>query len=500
MKRRKFIKTVATSAPLPFWLQGCGFCFGTPDFPIYARSDHETGHLVMRSQNWPSVVKDKIKIAIVGGGIAGLSAANSLKSKSWQLFELSNRLGGTSSAGALNGIRFSQGAHYDLDYPEHYGEEALKLLESLGTIKYQPWNKMWSFVDRQYIIPPERRQQCFANGKTRREIITPGPGRDKFLNLITRFTDKMPLPTRLIAPGLRYLNDLTFEDYLLEHMELTPGLKRQISYHMKDDYGAGISQVSALAGIHYFACRPYYREAINLFSPPQGNEYFIEKLSRRLPSEKILTKHLVKKIDEISEGFRLEVLDMRNKQAIIQKAEQVIYAGQKHALKYICPDQYDLFDIEQSPWMTVNLISRQKKGEYGFWQNEYLSENEAFLGFIDSGAQDQKNLKGKNVRTGYYCLKPEDRHYLATVTENKNRIIKETQGYIEEVLGKKIDPEAGFIHVMGHAMPIPKPGFLFFDANQHPKAKMKFAGVDNGRLPLLFEAVDSGIRAGRISS
>jgi hypothetical protein len=46
---------------------------------------------------------------------------------------------------------------------------------------------------------------------------------------------------------------------------------------------------------------------------------------------------------------------------------------------------------------------------------------------------------------------------------------------------------------MGHAMPIPQPGYLFNDANKsRGNSNLAYAGVDNGRLPLLFEAIDSG--------
>jgi hypothetical protein len=51
---------------------------------------------------------------------------------------------------------------------------------------------------------------------------------------------------------------------------------------------------------------------------------------------------------------------------------------------------------------------------------------------------------------------------------------------------------------MGHAMPIPQPGYLFKDANTNrSNPNLVYAGVDNGRLPLLFEAMDSGIMAAK---
>ena len=61
-------------------------------------------------------------------------------------------------------------------------------------------------------------------------------------------------------------------------------------------------------------------------------------------------------------------------------------------------------------------------------------------------------------------------------------------------LGERPEITACYINVMGHAMAIPGPGFLFNDAN-HQNTELAYAGVDNGRLPLLFEALDSGLMA-----
>ena len=49
---------------------------------------------------------------------------------------------------------------------------------------------------------------------------------------------------------------------------------------------------------------------------------------------------------------------------------------------------------------------------------------------------------------------------------------------------------------MGHAMPIPQPNYLFDDKNDKRKHQgLVYAGVDNSRLPLLLEAIDSGLEA-----
>jgi protoporphyrinogen oxidase len=501
MDRRQFLISSLAGSTIPFWLHSCNFTNNAPSFPVIIHNDFNTGHKILDSHNWKKKTISPVDVVIVGGGVAGLSAAITLDpSYTFALYELSDHFGGSSSALSHQGIWFSQGAHYDLDYPGNYGEEVLRLLESLGIIQYQSWNKMWSFVDDQHLIPDFRRQKCFDHGRLRDDVIPEGKIKKEFVELMMSYSGQMIMPTRLIDKKLHHLNHITFIKFLEDKLSDVRAIKPFLDYHMKDDWGAGSDIVSALAGIHYFACRPYYQEPVNVFSPTEGNAYFIKKLAQRLGQESLNANSLVSHIEKTNDGYLIHILKTESSEILTQKADQVIFAGQKHTLKYIASGQESIFGHEQAPWMIVNFICDQKPGEYGYWQNEYLGVNESFMGFIDSSVQEQSELNGKRVFTGYYCLKPSDRNYLADIDQHKYRVINETKGYIEEMLGQKIYPEATFIKVMGHAMPIPEPGYLLKDANVHPDASMIYAGVDNGRLPLLFEAIDSGIKAGGLIS
>lgn len=448
---------------------------------------------MFESQQWPRKRAESIPLIIAGGGVAGLSAAWKYRSVDFRLFELSDRFGGTAASQSFQGIDICQGAHYDLDYPDYYGEEVLQLLEQIGAIEYHPWKKSWSFVDRQHLIPATRRQQCFQHGKIRSDVIPEGQQKARFLEIISPFLGEMRLPTRLIDNELAYLDQQTFVDFLSEKMEVNSTFKRYLDYHMMDDYGGTADQVSALAGIHYFMCRPYYREPVSLFSPPMGNDYFVRKIMAQLDTGKLRKRHLVSKIEKNGGGFTTEVLDIDEKVVRIYQSEQVVYAGQKHALKYVFPEEYNLFAANNyAPWMVINFITDQESGQYGFWQNEYLGEDPSFLGFIDSSVQDRASLDNNRVLTAYYCLRPEDRKVLKSIPENKDRIVSETLDKIQMFLGAKLSVKHAFIKVMGHAMPIPSPGYLFADRSQ--RTSLSYAGVDTGRLPLLYDALDSGLQ------
>ncbi|MGB3467607.1 MAG: FAD-dependent oxidoreductase, partial [Cyclobacteriaceae bacterium] len=468
------------------------------DFPVSVHSDRATGHLVFESSNFPSGISQSVETLIVGGGIAGLSAATSLPHNDVMLCELSDRLGGTSASLQYNGLSLAQGAHYDLEYPANYGESVLNLLEKLDIINFEQWKNSWRFTDKQYIIPHESKNQCFDHGAIRSDVLREGKLRNDFLSLMQRYAGKMPMPTRLINKSLQDLDQVTFVDFLRNHLALTPDFIRGLDYHMLDDWGGTASQVSAIAGIHYFQCRPYYKEINQLFSPPQGNDYFVTKLAERLPEGQKLTGKLVKRILKKDKYWEASVIDVRKREVTTVRAANVIYAGQKHALKYVMPEYAQHFAENQyAPWMVLNFVLSKPFETYGFWQNEMLVDDITFLGFINSASQYSK-LQPKQVLTAYYCLPSSSRKYLANVEKQKEQIVRKTLDYLSSYFGENIDNrvEAAFINAMGHAMPIPVPGHLFGNKNIYTaKDGLAFAGVDHHRLPLLFEAIDSGIEA-----
>ncbi len=500
MERRKFLK-ISSLASLPLILKSCDWSTPERDFPVTVYTDIHTGHLIFKSSTFPKADSITTETLIVGGGVAGLSAANALKGQDFLLCELSDDLGGTSSSMTTDGVTFAQGAHYDLGYPANYGKDGLELLKSLDIISYHPWKNTWSFKDEQYIIPNPRKNQCFQEGKMRPDVLEEGELKEQFQKLLRPYYNRMPMPTTLVAEDLRILNDITFFDLLDQNLELTPAFKRGLDYHMLDDWGGTTEQVSALAGIHYFTCRPYETQVVDLFSPPDGNGYFIKKLANNLPADRLLTRHLVKSIKAEGEGFVTEVVDIQAQSVREIKSSNVIYAGQKHALKYIMPDQYPFFEANTyAPWLVLNLILDNQLDKKGFWQNEMLMDDETFMGFVDSDMQETSEREHR-VLTAYYCLPPESRNDLKNVEANKQVITEKTVGYLNQYFDEDISGLIKEVHVkvMGHAMPIPKPGYLFADKNQNRLyANMTFAGVDNARLPLFFEAMDSGIQAAKL--
>ena len=497
MNRRGFIQ-ISSVALLPV-LMGI-FPRRTQDkkeYTIKVHSNRVFGHTVRETMNIKPHKILKTDYIIVGGGIAGLSAATVLKNEDFMLFEASDRLGGTSACDSWKSSDFAMGAHYELAYPETYGKQVIDLLTKMDIIFFNPVTKLYEFRDEQYVIKPKDETQCFINQKCMMMYWTVHQGLDIFYDILEEFSGNMPLPTHLISKKYHYLNDINFKNFLQSKMTLSVELEHRINYQMLDDWGAKSDQVSALAGIHYYTCRPYNQQDVQLFSPPIGNAYFGEKLIGEASRYDALhTNSIVRKINLTDNGVEAEVLSNENK-VILIKAKGLIYAGQKHALKYILETEKPLFSNDYAPWVVINFVCKKNSGNTK-WQNDVLTDDLNFLGYVNSSQQHQRSTD-HDVLTAYYCFSSEDRQVLVDIETQPEEFVEACITVIEQetnsTFGKDI--EHVNINVMGHAMPIPKPGYLSFEQTTQYNDRLYFAGVDSGRLPLFYEACDSGIEAAK---
>ena len=497
MNRRGFIQ-ISSVAILPI-LVGVfsNFDKKTAKYTFKVQSNRKFGHLLRESATTKPTLEVSTDYIIVGGGIAGISAAHALKDENFLLFEGAPRLGGSSASESYKDVRFAMGAHYELAYPETYGTEVLQLLTELNVITYNSECELHEFVDKKYIINPEHAEQSFINNKIEADVLANAQGLEGFKKCLLPFYGKMPLPTRLIDTEFHYLNTLSFKAFLKSKFELSKDLEHRIDYQMLDDWGGKSDEVSALAGIHYYTCRPYNTKDVQLFSAPFGNSYFAEKMIGDLHNLQALqTNTLVKNITQTETGVEAQVVDTNGLVTLV-KAKGLVYAGQKHALKYIFETEEPLFDNTYAPWVVLNIVC--KKGvDFTKWQNDVLTKDLNFLGFVNSKNQHTRS-KDFDTFTAYYCFTPDERKQLIEIENNPEVFIDATIALIEKETNTKFKDKVVHVNVnmMGHAMPIPKPNYLSLDSVPEYKNSIVFAGVDTGRLPLFFEACDSGLQAGK---
>ena len=465
--------------------------------PIFVDSNRKVGHQVRTAISLPVSSTETIDTLVVGGGIAGLAAACSLPSDNYVVCELDPNFGGTSGAISINNQLYSQGAHYDLAYPSHYGKDGLELLQKLNIIDFNVKSKLWEFKDKEYLIPAGLEEACYYNGNKRESVLENTELRQNFVALLKEYEGQFTLPSTLISKELHHLDQLTFYDYLNKYLPIDDKFMESIDYQMLDDWGGTSTQVSALAGIHYYKSRPYYDgKEIELLSPPQGNFYFIQKMMQQLNLNQLKSNHLVFGLVKEKDHWLVDVYDNENSTRKQYKANQVIYAGQKHALKYIHAESYASFsDIQYAPWVVMNIEMEECSLKDSKWQNDFLSPDNTFLGFVDSTIQTKNQPR---VLTAYFCF-PEVHHYqIEKLEEDANELVEETIEKISLYYDENIRPFVKQVHIklMGHAMPIPSPNYITKERTL-VKDGLAFAGVDSGRFPLMFDAMDSGIQAAK---
>ncbi len=505
MHRRFFIKLTSLSVLGAFACQIDGkkreFSI---NFPIKVYSNRKSGHLVQTAQDWQVSKKLKSEYLVVGAGLAGLTAAYSLRSKETYICELSEVAGGSASAVKWQQIPLCQGAHYDLSYPDYFGEEAISVLNEVGIVQYNTLSNRWDFVDKQYLIDPSQESYSIYQNQAQEGVLPNTQTVKDFFEQTHSFLGKLKMPSRLIDKSFEPYNQQSFLAYLQENFNLDEATKQAMNYQMIDDFGGRIEEVSALAGLCYYLSRPYQEEEnpLELFSPPQGNFYFVEKFLGQLKPEQVLTQHLVSHIRTQKKGFEVEILDLRHQKKVILQTQNVIYAGQKHALKYVFKQDAHLFATNQySPWVVVNfIVKKEVLPEGSYWQNEILDADNFFIGFVDSATQYLPSPEYR-VLTAYFCFPPALRSKMLEIEENPTPLVEATLAEIANYFEMDLadlasQTKQAFVKIMGHAMPIPMPNYLLKDQNNtrsHPN--LVFAGVDNQRLPLLLEAIDSGVEA-----
>src|SRR3954468_4703577 len=234
------------------------------DRPIaggFVNDDAAIGHVIRaRSGIGPAARTVRVPIAIVGGGIAGLSAGGRLQKKGFDQFivlEMSADAGGNSRSGQNETSAYPWGAHY-VPVPGKQAVYVRELFSDLGVLKADG-----TWEERFLCFAPQER--LFLYGRWQ-EGIEPNVGltaadRDQFRRLAD-VTDKLRATGRFTVPldiGLSdsdaALDGVSFAAWLTANGYTSKPLLWYANYVCRDDYGAMASDVSAWAGLHYFASR-----------------------------------------------------------------------------------------------------------------------------------------------------------------------------------------------------------------------------------------------------
>jgi len=464
----------------------------------FVNDSFQQGHLLRdRASFPPPKQKLKIPIVIVGGGIAGLSAAWRLNKKGFKEFvvlEMNDQVGGNSRWGENEISAYPWAAHY-VPVPGPKAIYVRELFEELGVLTGGKWQ------ERYLCFTPQERLFIYGRWQEGIEpaIALTQKDREQFQRLNEkihqfRATGKFTVPMNVgFSDSTTDLDRLSFADWLREQRMDSKTLNWYMNYCCRDDYGATTDQTSAWAGIQYFASRE--PDEKGPLTWPEGNGWIVRRLLESLGGF-VRTGQMVRRI--VPQKTGVSVIAGVTEYA----AEFVIFAAPTFVAPYLIDGLAPLHDFEYSPWLTANLTLDHFPASYGgdpTWDNVFMDS--PTLGYVDATHQSLGTHQDRTVWTFYWALAE------GLPAENRHLLLSREWSYWKEAILhdlERVHPDIRRcvsrmdIMRMGHAMARPKPGAIFSPERRSlrmQRGRVLFANSDLSGFSIFEEAQYRGIVA-----
>ena len=219
----------------------------------------------------------------MGGGISGLSAAWRLDKKGFHdfvLLEMEREAGGNSRSGQNEITSYPWAAHY-IPVPSKNTTLVRELMEEFGVLQSGEWNERY--------LCYSRRNDCssMAGGRKTSNRSTEQPANDR--DQMKRFGDLMrdfersgqftvPMESGAEASPL---DGISMQDWAQQKGFDSPYLRWYIDYACRDEYGGSMPDISAWAGIYYFAAHAEHDDK-GPITQPEGNGWIVKRLTAKL--------------------------------------------------------------------------------------------------------------------------------------------------------------------------------------------------------------------------
>ena len=430
----------------------------------------------------------KTGVLIVGGGISGLSAAWKLAKSAvddFVVLEMESEAGGNSRAGQSPLVAYPWGAHY-LPLPTQEAIAVRELLAELGVLQGDPAAAKPVYDERYLCATPQER--VYRNGLWEEGLLPHRGLEASELAQQRRFHDRMeelkqargrdgrrlfaiPMALSSADPEWRALDRVSFRQWLNDNGFSAPTLHWLANYACRDDYGTAYDQVSAWAGLHYFACRN--GEAANaaadtVITAPDGNAWLARGLAQK-SGDRVVTGAAVWRIEEGKSGVTVDVL--LGEKTIRFEARQLIWAAPAFVLPRVWPAipaelKSASLAGDYAPWLTANLhlsdLPEERFGAPAAWDNVFYDS--PGLGYVTATHQLIRRRLSGTVLTYYRAL-----HDVSPAEGRRLLLETPREAWVDGILAEleRVHPDIRRLATRvdlfrnGHAMRRPVPGSLF---------------------------------------
>ncbi|HEU0005677.1 MAG TPA: NAD(P)-binding protein [Terriglobia bacterium] len=466
-------------------------------------------------------------VVIVGGGMAGLSAGWKLKKAGFhefEILELEPECGGNSRFGENQVTAYPWGAHY-VPLPTPESKAVRELFAELGIIQgYNPEGEP-VYEEKYLCFSPQER--LYRYGRWQEGLLPLLAVSKKDLEQYDRFRDLVAdyrtrrgrdgrkafsIPMEFSSRDREFLelDRISMREFLSSKRLDSAPLHWYVNYACRDDYGTEYSQVSAWAGIHYFASRGSESAAeienSSVLTWPEGNGWLVKKLRSQLEKAirpNSLVFHLVPGRGSVS----VEYFDVRSQRSTRVEAEQVIVACPRQFARHLLSNSRDgaqgVEAFEYAPWMVANLSLRELPTERAgvplAWDNVFYDSPS--LGYVVATHQSLRTHLRESVFTYYYPLTG------SPVRGERTRLLEtDWRAWSQFILKDLSKPHPEIDRLItrldifrwGHGMVRPKAGFLWGAAREQaaePVGQIRFAHSDLSGFSIFEEAQYRGVLA-----
>jgi phytoene dehydrogenase-like protein len=504
-----------------------GACAGARPRPTIAGGivggSHARGHLLRDGSSPAPTRRETVEVAILGAGVAGLSAAWAFERaglRDFVVLEMEDGPGGTARSGTGPVCPYPWGAHY-VPTPTADNRPLVALLAEVGAITGHDPSGRPVFAEE--VLCREPQERVFFGGQWHEGLYPRDGASIDDLAQLTAFEKEMsrwaawrdrrgrrafavPRTFGSDDAEVRALDGQSMAAWLDARGFASPRLRWFVEYGCRDDFGSTLAQTSAWAGIHYFASRaePGERGAAEFLTWPEGNGRLVSHLARSV-GQRARLGALVRAVEPSASFVDVVYQEPGEGGATVGlRARQVVFALPRFLVGRLVAGSSTAPHLRETmygAWMVANLTLRDRPTGRGFplaWDN--VLYDSPSLGYVVATHQRGQD-HGPTVFTYYLPLLDDDpraarERLLRTTWEQWTEIILTDLGRAHPGLRDLV--ERVDVYLWGHAMVRPRPGFLWSQAlaaSAEPQGRLHFAHTDLSGMALFEEAQYWGIRA-----
>ena len=438
-----------------------------------------------------------------------------------RVVELEDDVGGNAASGRNDVSAYPWGAHY-VPLLTAESVHAAALFSDLGIITGRDAAGLPIYDP--FALCADPRERLFRNGAWQEDLLpdegVSGADRAQYAGFFAamdsfraargadgRKAFAIPIDQSSADAQFRALDSISMADWMHARGWDSKPLLWYVDYGCRDDYGTAVTDVSAWAGIHYYASRDGRAgdgvSAQTVLTWPDGNGHIIRRMKEMVGPA--LCSALAWRVEPTPEGVAVDVFEPgRNASRRIAARAAVLAVPRFVANRLLGRAPEDARPPAQSyaPWMVANVTVGRLPGGRGAplcWDNVIYGSRS--LGYVVATHQSLQQVQRRTVLTYYWPLSdqsPEDARRAALargLSEWQAMVMAELLAVHPELDGavERID-----VWLWGHGMIRPTPGTIWGAARAAACVQAPpvfFAHSDMSGISIFEEANERGVQA-----